>query len=95
MVFLNENQAATLQAGFTVSSRNFKKAVDRNRIKRLMKESYRLQKIPLEVKLQSVSASLAVFFIFTGKEIPVLAVVSESMKKAINKLIQHHHEAAQ
>ena len=33
-----------LKAGFTVSTKHFKKAVDRNRIRRLMKEAYRLQK---------------------------------------------------
>ena len=32
------------QAGFSVPKRNFKLAVDRNRIKRLMRECYRLQK---------------------------------------------------
>ncbi|MGL6068631.1 MAG: ribonuclease P protein component, partial [Sediminibacterium sp.] len=31
------------QAGFGVSSRNFKKATDRNRIKRLLRETYRTQ----------------------------------------------------
>ena len=32
------------QAGVSVSKRNFKRAVDRNRIKRLLRESYRKQK---------------------------------------------------
>ena len=31
------------QASFSVPKRNFKKAVDRNRIKRLIKEAYRLE----------------------------------------------------
>ena len=55
-----------LQAGFNVSKRYFKKAVDRNRIKRLMKESYRLQKQPLNNLLETTGKKIVVFFIFSG-----------------------------
>jgi ribonuclease P protein component len=75
-----------LQAGFTVSARNFKKAVDRNRIKRLMREAYRLQKNPLREHLQESRKSIAVFFVYTGNELPQYDVVFEKINAALQKL---------
>ncbi|MEO9806248.1 MAG: ribonuclease P protein component [Reichenbachiella sp.] len=52
----------------SVSKRNFKKAVDRNRIKRLLRESYRLQKHLLEENLPA-NKFFMIAYIYTGKEI--------------------------
>jgi ribonuclease P protein component len=75
---------ATLQAGFAVSSRNFKKAVDRNRIKRLMREAYRLQKN----ELKKENTAIILFFIYTGKEIMDFKTAESKMSVLIKKLVQ-------
>jgi ribonuclease P protein component len=83
-----DGEGTILQAGFSVSSRNFKKAVDRNRIKRLLRESYRKQKSTLLELLTKEGApvSLAIFLIYTGKELPAYEFVDEKMRLAIKKL---------
>jgi ribonuclease P protein component len=75
-----------LQAGFTVSNKYFKKATDRNRIRRLMKEGYRLQKNELQQQVERSNKKLAVFFIYVAKEIPAYALVFEKMTVIIRRL---------
>ena len=44
LIWSELNNAPTNAVCFSVSKKNFKHAVDRNRVKRLMRESYRLNK---------------------------------------------------
>lgn len=82
------------QVGVTVSSRHFKKATDRNRIKRLLRETYRLQKEILCAQRVNQS-SCDVFFIYTGKELPDYAALYKSMTLALKKLAKLLDEQAQ
>lgn len=81
-----DDTSAVLQAGVTTSSRNFKKAIERNRVKRTLREAYRLQKLPLQQHLKDKNSSLALFFIYSGKELPVFAEVYEKMGIILQKL---------
>ena len=76
----------SVQFGVGVSAKNFKKAVDRNRIKRLTREAWRLQKNDLSEKIKTTQKQLNVFFIYTGKELPDFTTVKEKVAIALKKL---------
>lgn len=80
-----------LQATVSVSSRNFKKAVDRNRIKRQLREVYRLQKSSLQQKVFERKDQLALFFIFTGKELPAYEELFSKMNMILKRLLEMEH----
>jgi ribonuclease P protein component len=82
----NETQDSSLKSGFTVSTRYFKHAVDRNRVKRLMRECYRLQKNILLDELIVNSKKLAVFFIYTSAELPHYKELFEKLGTSLKRV---------
>ena len=87
LMYRTETGIGEIKAGFTVSSKNFPRAVDRNRIKRLSRESYRLQKMELEAGVLKNKSLLHLFFIYTGKEILTYDEISTRLKQVLDKLI--------
>jgi ribonuclease P protein component len=81
-----EKNVSHLQAAFSASSKNFKRAVDRNRIKRLMREAYRLQKSMLRAKLEEAQQYLVIFFIYTGTKLPEYNNVYSKLGTALIRL---------
>jgi ribonuclease P protein component len=82
----NESANPPLQFGVGVSNKNFKRAVDRNRIKRLVREAYRLQKITLQQGVKEKKGQLNLFIIYTGKAMPEYKEVFVNMNKILDKL---------
>lgn len=70
----------------TVSKRKFKRAVDRNRIRRIIKESLRLLKHDLNgaIGKRTVIGAL----IYTSKELPTI----EQITISLNRIIRHLNE---
>ncbi|HEV7782722.1 MAG TPA: ribonuclease P protein component [Chitinophagaceae bacterium] len=74
--------------GVGVSTKLFKKAVDRNRVKRLVREAWRLQKRSFQEQLKEQGSGMDVFFIYTSKELPLYKDVYEKTGKVLLKLSQ-------
>ena len=83
---IDKTAGPLLQFGIGVSNKNFKRAVDRNRIKRLAREAWRLQKNELKEKIATSGNSMNVFLIYTGKTIAAYAEVFVAIQKIIGKL---------
>jgi ribonuclease P protein component len=83
-IFPEKVQQSQIQFLFSAPKRNFKRAVDRNRIKRVLRDRVRLCKPEfLEVlKQKHIQAA----FIFTGKELPDYLQIDASLKRIIQKL---------
>jgi len=66
----------------TVSKRNFKRAVDRNRIKRQVREAYRLQKQSLIEK----NIPLEMMVMYVGKEMGDYQKIFKAMTKLLARI---------
>ena len=86
------NTSDHLQTGFTVSTKYFKKAVDRNRIKRLMREAYRLQKNELQKIVVEKNIHLAIFFIYTGNELPDYTTIFDKTAAVLKRVQKNCNE---
>ena len=73
------------KTGVSVSKRHFKTAVDRNRIKRLMRESYRLNKA---VYFNNIATQYAFMILYIGKDIPALTEVETRMNNLFEKFLK-------
>lgn len=72
---------APIQFALTVPKRKFKKAVDRNRIRRLIREAWRLEKESIIKTLPENAPPIALIVLFTGHDIPDFATIRKSIAR--------------
>lgn len=64
--------------------------MDRNRVKRLIREAYRLNKHALINKLEKDKGQLLIAFIYTGKKMESFEVINEKMIAILKRFEQKH-----
>lgn len=75
---------AKLKVGVSVSKRRFKKAVDRNRIKRLLREGYRLNKAQY---FNNITSSYAFMILYIGKSGTTFEEINKTSKILFEKFL--------
>ena len=79
--------ASLLQAGVGAPSRTFRKAVQRNRVKRLLREAYRLEKPNFISQAALDNKRVNLFFLYTDGLVLTQAVIQAKVKEALSLLV--------
>ena len=85
MVYLkvDEPKGDRVQVAFSVPKRNFPLACDRNRVKRQMREAYRLHK---EYLYNNIEGNYAIMFICVGRVKMKYEKLDRAMKEVLSRL---------
>ena len=76
----------------SVSKKRFKTAVERNRVKRLVREAYRLQKHLLYERLETREEHISIMISYIGQEILPYKEVERGVTKMLRKLEESHQQ---
>ena len=81
-----EGVEGNLQMGVSVGKRHFKRAVDRNLLKRRIREAYRKQKHDVKELLVASGISMDIFFVYSNARISDYAEIETAMANGLSLL---------
>ena len=83
----NISPTSLLQAGVGAPSRTFRKAVQRNRVKRLLREAYRLEKPNFVSQASLDHKRVNLFFLYTDALVLTQVEIQGKVKEALSILV--------
>ena len=82
------NQEQPVQIAISVPKRNFKRATERNLIKRRVRESYRTNKQGINKFLEDQNLQLHILVVYAATEIMEFKKIEQTVVEILNHLIQ-------
>ena len=79
-------EGVPVQVVFTASKRKFKRAVDRNFVKRRLREVYRKHKLPFYQAIEQKGITLTIAVMYTGSELPDMKQLEKSYAVLLKKI---------
>jgi ribonuclease P protein component len=75
----------SMKMGVAVGTKHFKKAVQRNLLKRRIREAYRLQRMELQTYLSAQPFKLSLFFVYADHAVLDYVTISHAVKLLLDK----------
>ena len=90
VIYVKKSEAKniTINAGVSVSKKNIKLAVNRNLIKRRVREAYRLNNSEIKNHLQKNGVEINLMFIYSAKEILSYQKIEDKIKVLLTRLME-------
>lgn len=84
-------QPLPLSVIISAPKKRHRRAHERNRVKRVIREAYRLNRHPLAQLCAQQGIQLALAIVHTGPSDPTFAEVEKPLKQVFNRLVDHYN----